>query len=74
MTTTAQNRPISWSVKRNELRRSAKSNIESNRKRALDAECNESRLNERPFRQTIELVCESNIQANRTNSTSNTPA
>jgi hypothetical protein len=74
MTTTAQKRPISWSVNRKALSLSAKSNIESKRNRALLAECRASRLKTRPFRHIMELEWESNIQASRTNSTSNTPA
>lgn len=74
ITTTAQKRPISWSERRRELSRSAKSNIESRRKRALEAECRASRRSTRPFRQTIDAEGESNMQARRTSSTSKTPA
>ncbi len=74
ITTTAQKRPISWSESRSELSRSAKSNIESRRKRALEAECRASRRRTSPFRQTIDAEGESNMQARRTSSTSKTPA
>lgn len=56
MTTTAQKRPISLSVKRRLFIRSAKSNIESIKNLALLAECKASRFRTKPFRQIIELV------------------
>lgn len=74
MTTAAQNRAISESDRWRELSLSAKSNMESSRKRALDAELSDSRRKTRPLRQIIELLAESNMQARRTRSTSNTPA
>lgn len=74
MTTTAEKRPISWSVSLKLFIRSAKSNMESMRKRALLAECSDSGRSTSPFRQIMELVVESNMHASRTSRTSKTPA
>lgn len=74
MTTMEQNRPISASDRHKAFMRSAKSNMESIKNRALELLCIESRFNTCPFKQIMLAVWESNIHARRTSNTSNTPA
>uniref|UniRef100_A0A182JI67 Uncharacterized protein n=1 Tax=Anopheles atroparvus TaxID=41427 RepID=A0A182JI67_ANOAO len=74
ISTIAQNRPISASVRCIEFIRSAKLNVESTRKRAFAPFWMVSRRITCPLRQMMELIVVSNMQISRTNSASNRPA
>lgn len=74
ISTIAQNKPISASLKFIEFIRSAKLNVESTRKRAFAPFCIASRRITCPFKQIILLIAESNMHIRRTNNASNRPA
>ena len=71
--TMAQKTPSSASLSARLLSLSANSNMESIRKRAFDELCKASRRSNWPLRQSIVLLCESNMVAKRTRRTSKTP-